>query len=137
MICCKIVTDYDEGKFSKLYKALSSYGGVLWTNDVLYVGSDEPKLTKNKVESLLKDSDYNEYFIKEYKSIADIKETESLAGWLFDWIIRINKAKFEQKQQKLLHKLSHGLDDLDAEVDEQIQKQEEEEIEEKTQMKEE
>lgn len=128
MICCKIVTDYDssKGSFSELYKNLSEHGGLLWADNTLYFGSDENSFNKKKIESILKKAGYDSSFIKEYKSISDIKEIEVISGWLFEWVIKINTKKVEETHQKELKKLSKRLDELEAELDEQdLQRQKE------------
>lgn len=119
MICCKIIADYNDpaGKFSQLYDTLSEYGAVLWHSDTLYVGSESKKLDKQQVETILRDSGYSDFFIKEYTSAMNINETPFITGWIYDWIVRINATKYQNGQQKLFRKISKKLDKLQEEID--------------------
>ena len=52
-------------------------------------------------------------------------EDDFINGWLMDKIIKINYARYEQENQKMLQDTMEGLEMLDAAVEAELKKQQE------------
>lgn len=121
MICCKIVFDYKNTKdigtlLNILNKSgeflLDSYGCLYFSNVT------DLNFTEESIKKIFSDCQCNNYFISIYSEQASPNEyDDSINGWLYDKIIKINYALCENENQKVFQNISIALDELNKEID--------------------
>ncbi len=119
MICCKIITDFNNpnGSFDKLVQSLMKRGDFLWDSNALFFGDIENDTTEKQVANLLKKAGFNKFYIETYSQSDPPRESDFINGWLTDRIVRINYKMCEDESQKVFHDISKGLDLLNEEID--------------------
>ena len=108
MICCKIITDYNNpaGSFDKLVQLLAKRGDFLWDNNALFFGDIEGDTTEKQVSNILKKAGFSKFYIETYSQTDPPKESDFINGWLTDRLVRINYKMCEDESQKVFHDIS-------------------------------
>ncbi len=125
MICCKIVTDFNNvnGKFGQLLTKLGKYGDVLWeSGSMFFANTEDEEFDEKKLERILKQSGYKKFFLNIYSKDNEPRENDNINGWLYDRIMKINYISCERESQKIFKDISHGLDLLDEMLEEELTK---------------
>lgn len=120
MICCKIITDFNNptASFRELLEALARNGEVRWEQNNLLFADVTGSMCESKVKSIIKKAGYTKYYIDVYSRDNQPRETDdSVKSWLMDKITKITYKEFEQMKQDTFKETSKGLDQLEALID--------------------
>lgn len=118
MICCKIITDYNNSKasFSKLCELLSKKGDWFWDGDSIFFADTEGNVTERSVINCVKKAGYTKVYINVYDKTNEPHENESTKGWITDKVVKIYYKLYEDANQKVLAETKKGLDELNDEL---------------------
>lgn len=120
MICCKIITNFDDpnGSFSGVLEDLGKLGDIYWQNGTMFFADVEnDKTNKSKVARILKNNGYQDFYIQVYTNPDQIKEGDYIDGWIAGKLVTIQYETFERANQEVLHNIMTGLDMLNTEID--------------------
>lgn len=116
MICCKIITNFDNGDFNELISKIAVAGDFLFANNYLFFCDTESDISEKKIKSLLKRSGYQEFYINVYDQKNPPKETDDINAWLLNKIMKMNYNQCERENQKVFQEISKGLDLLEVDI---------------------
>lgn len=135
MIICKIAANYDDtsADFNQLYNKLASMGGVLFSHNHLFFGSDAENVTSRKIKNLFHRCGYKDLFIEEYNEKHMPNEDHVVNNWIIGWQAKLTVKQLEvdhqaqlQGQYDQLMKLESQLDKIDKEHEQKMRDQKKE-----------
>ena len=126
MICCKIMSNFNDGTVSiaKVLKTFGSLGWLIWDGQYIFFANvDSYEVDESKVRYLLKKNGVKSFYIQIYDKNTDLREKEDINAWILDKLIKINYKTYEDRSQEVFRNISKGLDMLDAEIKRVAQQQ--------------
>jgi hypothetical protein len=136
MICCKIITDYNNtnASFSKLCELLSKKGDWTWNGDSLFFADTEGSTDEKTIIRCVKKAGYTKVFVNVYDKDNEPHENESIKGWITDKVVKIYYKQFEDNNRAVLLETKKGLDEIEQEVNGLIRELKQQQEESKTQI---